>query len=131
MDFNKFKDLTYVPENIQKQNSILDLLLRLSQEIVELREKKAEASEKSGIAKQTLLQYESQLGATIFVSNSQTRQARSFFCMDKDTWIWYEMEFDSLLRKSVSKTVRYEITKDGVFKVAEKNEYQEKKGELI
>ncbi len=69
-----------------------------------------------------LLQLESEIGAKLF-GEVPAGHRREFFCLDKDTWIWYEQGKDPATGKATEATTRYEIHDNGILKVQEGARY--------
>ncbi len=67
------------------------------------------------LTERDLIHRESEIGAHIFGDIPKGHQ-REFFCLDADTWIWYEQWLDAN-NKSQSQTTRYEIKQNGILKV--------------
>lgn len=62
-----------------------------------------------------LIKLESEIGRTLF-GVVPAGHSREFFCLDKDTWVWYEQWRDEA-GKSRSHTTRYEVHPNGILKV--------------
>lgn len=62
-----------------------------------------------------LIKLESEIGRTLF-GPIPTGHSREFFCLDEDTWVWYEQWKDEMGR-SKSHTIRYEVHPNGILKV--------------
>ncbi len=69
-----------------------------------------------------LIRMESRIGGQLFGPVPKGHR-REFFCLDKDTWVWYEEWLDPTTRKMVSTTTRYEVHDNGVLKVQEGQPY--------
>lgn len=69
-----------------------------------------------------LIQLESEIGAKLF-GPVPVGHRREFFCLDKDTWIWYEQGKDVATGKVTESTTRYEIHENGILKVQEGARY--------
>lgn len=69
-----------------------------------------------------LLQLESEIGGKLF-GPLPAGHRREFFCLDKDTWIWYEQGKDPATGKVTESTTRYEIHDNGILKVQEGARY--------
>lgn len=63
-----------------------------------------------------LIQLESEIGAKLF-GPMPTGYRREFFCLDENTWIWYEEGPDSKTGKIEQSTTRYEVHDNGILKV--------------
>ncbi len=81
------------------------------------------------LTERELLSLESEIGGQLFGPVPDGRR-REFFCLDKDTWIWYE-EWHDEKRKKQSATVRYEVSPQGVLKVQEGARYKYLEGEEL
>lgn len=81
------------------------------------------------LTERELLTLESEVGGQLFgpVADSHRRE---FFCLDKQTWIWYEEWLDAKKKKQ-STTVRYEVSPQGVLKVQEGLQYNYLEGEEL
>ena len=62
-----------------------------------------------------LIKLESEIGRTLF-GPIPTGHSREFFCLDEDTWVWYEQWKDEMGRTK-SHTIRYEVHPNGILKV--------------
>lgn len=62
-----------------------------------------------------LIKLESEIGRTLF-GNVPAGHTREFFCLDAETWVWYEEWLDEY-GKQKSHTIRYEVHPNGVLKV--------------
>lgn len=62
-----------------------------------------------------LIKLESEIGRTLFgeIPKDHTRE---FFCLDAETWVWYEQWVDEN-GKEKNHTIRYEVHPNGVLKV--------------
>lgn len=69
-----------------------------------------------------LLQLESEIGAKLF-GEIPAGHRREFFCLDKDTWIWYEQGKNPATGEVTEATTRYEIHENGILKVQEGARY--------
>lgn len=69
-----------------------------------------------------LIRMESRIGGQLFGPVPKGHR-REFFCLDKDTWVWYEEWLDPKTRKMVNTTTRYEVHDNGVLKVQEGQPY--------
>lgn len=84
----------------------------------------------SKITERELLQLESEIGSKLFGEVPAGRR-REFFCLDENTWIWYEEWTDPQTKKMQSETTRYEIHNNGVLKVLEGARYAFIQGEEL
>lgn len=120
---DNFEHLTHIPTDISEKQNLINELLAISQKITELRLAKSKASTNPNLNQHYLLQSESRLGSVIFGAIKPSED-RSFFCLDHDTWIWYESWFDQISRVQRKQTVRYEIHPTaGVMRVREGADY--------
>lgn len=62
-----------------------------------------------------LIKLESEIGRTLF-GEVPVGRTREFFCLDAETWVWYEQWLDEN-GKEKNHTIRYEIHPKGVLKV--------------
>lgn len=62
-----------------------------------------------------LIKLESEIGRTLF-GEIPAGHSREFFCLDPETWIWYEQWKDEN-GKQQSHTIRYEVHPNGILKV--------------
>ena len=74
------------------------------------------------LTERELLQLESEIGAQLFGEVPKGHR-REFFCLDADTWIWYEEWIDPLTKKREQTTTRYEVSDRGILKVLEGPRY--------
>lgn len=82
------------------------------------------------LTERELISLESEIGSTLF-GPIATDSRREFFCLDKDTWIWYEEWTDTKTGKSKSLTTRYEIRDDKILKAQEGAQYSFLEGEEL
>lgn len=75
-----------------------------------------------------LIRLESQIGAQLF-GEVPAGHRREFFCLDPDTWVWYEQGTRG--GKSFEVTTRYEIHPNGVLKVQDGQPYAVVEGEEL
>jgi len=68
-----------------------------------------------GLTNRQLIDKEAQIGRQLFGPIPNGRR-REFFCLDKNTWIWYE-EWTDMVGRRTHLNTRYEITPNGVLKV--------------
>ena len=62
-----------------------------------------------------LIKLESEIGRTLF-GDVPVGHTREFFCLDADTWVWYEQWLDEA-GKPKNHTIRYEVHPNGILKV--------------
>ncbi len=62
-----------------------------------------------------LIKLESEIGRTLF-GEVPAGHSREFFCLDPETWVWYEQWKDEN-GKSQNHTIRYEVHQNGILKV--------------
>jgi hypothetical protein len=77
-----------------------------------------------------LIRMESRIGGQLFGPVPKGHR-REFFCLDSDTWVWYEEWIDPATRKRVSTTTRYEVHDNGVLKVQEGQPYKFVEGQEL
>ena len=69
-----------------------------------------------------ILELEAKIGASIFGPISK-HQDRSFFCLNRHTWVWHEQWIDEN-KKSKSLMTYYHIRSNGIFKSFGNQSYQ-------
>lgn len=74
------------------------------------------------LTERELLQLESEIGAKLFGEIPKGHR-REFFCLDENTWIWYEEWIDPQTKKRQQTTTRYEVGDKGILKVLEGPRY--------
>ncbi len=62
-----------------------------------------------------LIKLESEIGRTLF-GEIPIGHTREFFCLDAETWVWYEQWLDEY-GKEKNHTIRYEMHPNGILKV--------------
>lgn len=75
-----------------------------------------------------LIRMESHIGSQLFGAVPAGHR-REFFCLDKDTWVWYEQYMQN--GKVYEVTTRYEIHPHGVLKVQDGQPYAVVEGEEL
>ncbi len=124
---SRFSDQVYTPPVPQTgKQAVINDLLAISDRVLQLREARASvAGDQTRIAElqYSLLQQESEVGAKVFGAINPSQQ-RSFFCLDRKTWIWYEAWTDPNSHEQMSQTMRYEINPDSVGKFSQVVNYQ-------
>ena len=123
---DNFKDLVHTPTDVSGQGAVLQDILAISNQIVQWLEARALLSggaDKASETQQMLLQKESEIGARVF-GLAKPEQQRSFFCLDRQTWMWYESWLDVATRQPVAQTMRYEVSPAGVAKSSQVVRYQ-------
>jgi len=68
-----------------------------------------------------MLKRESAIGAELFGPIPEGHR-REFFCLDENTWIWFEAWYEN--GKERSMTVRYEVRQDSILKAQDGQHYQ-------
>ncbi|MGB2787062.1 MAG: hypothetical protein WBB94_01625 [Candidatus Saccharimonadaceae bacterium] len=81
------------------------------------------------LTERELLTLESEIGGKLFGPIPRGHR-REFFCLDKDTWIWYEEWLDEKGKLQQS-TTRYEVQAKGVLKVQEGARYNYIEGDEL
>lgn len=81
------------------------------------------------LTERELITLESEIGGKLFGEVPKGRR-REFFCLDKDTWIWYEEWLDDK-KKLQQTTIRYEIQEKGILKVQEGARYSYVEGDEL
>lgn len=69
-----------------------------------------------------LIQLESEIGATLF-GPIPPGHRREFFCLDENTWIWYEEGINAETGQPEEVTTRYEVHDNGILKVQDGSRY--------
>lgn len=82
------------------------------------------------LTERELITLESEIGGKLFGPIPKTIKRREFFNLDPRTWIWYE-EYKDTDGKDASRTIRYEIHDEGIFKVQEGAKYSYIEGEEL
>lgn len=72
-------------------------------------------AQRDASAYQALVRYEAKLGGQVFGPVDDNIR-REFFCLDPNTWIWFE-EYTDFTGKKTNKTVRYDVRPDSIIKV--------------
>jgi hypothetical protein len=88
------------------------------------------SSIKSGMSQRQLIAKESAIGRQLFGSIPKGHH-REFFCLDKNTWIWYESWVDKRTGRHEEVTTRYEVHPEYVMKVQDGQPYQELTGQEL
>jgi hypothetical protein len=68
------------------------------------------------LTNQELIKLESEVGRTLFGPIPEG-YSREFFCLDADTWVWFEQWQDPETGKPKNHTIRYEVHQRGIVKV--------------
>lgn len=76
-----------------------------------------------------LIQHESRIGAQLF-GPTPAGQRREFFCVDENSWIWYE-EWKDAEGKPQQSTIRYEVQPAGILKIQEGARYNYLEGDEL
>jgi hypothetical protein len=63
-----------------------------------------------------LIKLESEIGRHLF-GPIPKGHSREFFCLDAETWVWYEEWIDEKTGASKNHTIRYEVHPNGILKV--------------
>jgi hypothetical protein len=80
------------------------------------------------LTRRDLIRLESQIGAQLF-GPVPAGHRREFFCLDDNTWIWYECWIEK--GKQLEVTTRYEVHPNGVLKVQDGQPYVVVEGEEL
>lgn len=123
---DRFKDQVHVPVDVTGRGAVLQDILAISERVMQWREARAltiGGPDKAAETQRMLLQKESEIGARVFGMTKPGEQ-RSFFCFDRQTWMWYETWTDASTHQPVSQTMRYEISTGGVAKSSQVVRYQ-------
>lgn len=102
----------------------------LAQKIVTLITGEQPKARRSRFTRRDLIRMESRIGAQLFGPVPKGHR-REFFCLDRNTWIWYEEWVDPQTRKKASSTVRYEVHDNGILKVQEGQPYKFVEGQEL
>lgn len=73
------------------------------------------------LSRRDLIRMESKIGAEVF-GPIPAGHRREFFCLDPNTWIWYE-QWTNANGKQQELTTRYEVHPNGVLKVQDGQPY--------
>ncbi|MEO7905154.1 MAG: hypothetical protein ABIR91_05180 [Candidatus Saccharimonadales bacterium] len=76
-----------------------------------------------------LIQLESEIGARLFGPIPEG-QRREFFCLDENTWIWYQEGLGTNGEMNRT-TTRYEVHENGILKVQEGSRYDYIEGDEL
>lgn len=82
------------------------------------------------LTERQLISLESEIGGTLFGKVPKGIKRREFFNLDPRTWIWYE-EYKDDDGKDTTRTIRYEIHDEGIFKVQEGAKYSYIEGQEL
>lgn len=82
------------------------------------------------LSERQLITLESEIGGKLFGKIPRDVKRREFFNLDPRTWIWYE-EYRDNDGKDATRTIRYEIHDEGIFKVKEGAKYSYIDGEEL
>lgn len=74
------------------------------------------------LSERELIRLESEIGRELFGPIPEGHR-REFFCLDADTWIWYEEWTDPNTNRAQSLTTRYEVHPNGILKSQEGKPY--------
>jgi hypothetical protein len=69
-----------------------------------------------------LIRHEARIGGKLF-GKIPDGTRREFFCLDGRTWVWHE-EWNDASQKRQSRTTRYDVRPNGIFKDQEGQPYQ-------
>ncbi len=81
------------------------------------------------LTKRDLIRLESAIGAQLF-GEVPAGHRREFFCLDRNTWIWYEEWIDNNGKRQ-ELTTRYEVHPSGILKVQDGQPYSVVEGEEL
>jgi hypothetical protein len=81
-----------------------------------------QAPDRPSQIRQVLLRFEAKIGGQLFgpVPKGHDRQ---FFCLDQNTWVWYESWIDKKGKRH-SVTTRYDVRPNGIIKLQNGKVYQ-------
>ena len=74
------------------------------------------------LTERELIRLESEIGRELF-GPIPAGHRREFFCLDKDTWVWYEEWIEPKTKQARSITTRYEVHPNGILKVQDGRPY--------
>lgn len=75
-----------------------------------------------GLSERELIRLESNIGRGLFGPIPEGHQ-REFFCLDRNTWVWFEEWIDENTKKAKNLTTRYEVHPNGILKVQDGRPY--------
>ncbi len=81
------------------------------------------------VTRRDLIRMESKIGAQLF-GPIPAGHRREFFCLDDNTWVWYEEWVDKQGRRR-ELTTRYEVHPNGVLKVQDGQPYSVVEGDEL
>lgn len=99
------------------------------QKVAELFTGKPAVRQQKSITERQLIELESKIGRELF-GPIPAGHSRDFFCLDENTWVWYE-EWRDLDNKLQTSTTRYEIQPGGILKVQPGRVYKYIEGEEL
>lgn len=74
------------------------------------------------LTERELIRLESNIGRELFGEIPKGHR-REFFCLDRQSWVWYEEWIDPVTKKAHSMTTRYEMHPNGILKVQDGRPY--------
>lgn len=77
-----------------------------------------------------LIRMESKIGSHLF-GPIPAGHRREFFCLDEQTWVWYEEWIDESTGRHQELTTRYELHPNGILKVQDGQPYMVVEGEEL
>jgi hypothetical protein len=77
-----------------------------------------------------LIRMESKIGSQLF-GPIPAGHRREFFCLDEQTWVWYEEWIDEATGRRQELTTRYELHPNGILKVQDGQPYMVVEGEEL
>ncbi len=92
-------------------------------------EPRAAKAKQRKVTRRDLIRMESKIGAQLF-GPIPLGHRREFFCLDDNTWVWYE-EWVDKQGKRRELTTRYEVHPNGVLKVQDGQPYSVVEGEEL
>jgi hypothetical protein len=102
----------------------------LSKKLMNLAVGSSPVNFKKTYSQRDLIAKESAIGRHLFGPIPKGNQ-REFFCLDENTWIWYESWTDIQTNKRLECTTRYEIHPDRILKIQDGQPYQDVTGQEL
>lgn len=103
---------------------------KLTKKLVKLAVGTSPAQLKRGISERQLIAQESKIGRQLFGPIPKGGH-REFFCLDKNTWIWFESWIDPRTGRRFECTTRYEVHPNCVLKIQDGQPYKEVTGQEL
>ena len=103
---------------------------RFTQKLLKLAVGTTPAQMKRGVSERQLISEESKIGRQLFGPIPKGTH-REFFCLDENTWIWYESWIEPNSGRRLDCTTRYEIHPTCVLKIQDSQPYKEVTGQEL